>query len=326
MASALPGLGLEGPVLLVDDPRREAEAALEHAGLTCVRWSRSDGPLGSGASWPSGGPYAAALIRLPRSREALDFALHGACSVLRPGGRVLVYGAGDEGIASTPKRLAGLLADVAVRANARRCRVLEGIFRPGADEAVRGSLHDWRRTEPLDLGWGPLTWTSYPGTFAAGGLDRGTALLLEHLPEVAEGGTVVDFGAGTGVLARGLVHADPGLRILLVEPDAPSRAAAAENVPGARFLPVPGWEAEGPFAAVVSNPPYHEGKAETLDVVDTLSRGSAGALSEGGDLRIVVQRRMAVEPILSRDFRIVEVLADRGPHRVWRAASPFVRP
>lgn len=326
MASAVPGLGLEGPALLVDDPRSDVAAALQAAGIPCVRWFRADGPLGEGASWPSGGPYGAALIRLPRSREALEFALHGACAVLRSGGRVVVYGAGDEGIGSTPARMTPLLEDVAVRANARRCRVLEGVFRPGAGEAVRGTLEAWRRAEPVDLGWGPLPWVSYPGTFAAGGLDAGTALLLEHLPAVTAGDRVVDFGAGTGVLARALCHAVPGVRVLMVEPDAPSRTAAGENVPDASFLPVAGWESAGPFRAVVSNPPYHVGKAESLEVVEILSRESARGLAPDGELLLVVQRRMAVEPILTRDFRQVQVLADRGPHRVWRAAAPVVRP
>jgi 16S rRNA (guanine1207-N2)-methyltransferase len=177
----------------------------------------------------------------------------------------------------------------------------------------------------VDLGWGDVPWVSYPGTFAAGGLDDGTALLLEHLPTVEAGDAVVDFGAGTGVLAAAVAHRAPGARICLVEPDAPSREAAGENVPGGEFLPVSGWEEHGPFQMVVSNPPYHDGKAETLDVVRALVAGSARGLVERGELRLVVQRRLPVEEILASSFGVVAGVADRGPHRVWRAADPHPR-
>jgi len=51
--------------------------------------------------------------------------------------------------------------------------------------------------------------------------------------------------------------------------------------------------------------------------------GSAGALAPGGELRLVVQRRLPVEALLRGAFGEVEALTDEGPHRVWRAARPL---
>ncbi|MFN2165569.1 MAG: class I SAM-dependent methyltransferase, partial [Anaerolineae bacterium] len=176
---------------------------------------------------------------------------------------------------------------------------------------------------PLTLPWGTMDWVRYPGTFARAGVDPGTALLLDHLPMRREGGTagsrVLDVGAGTGLLAAGVRAAEPDADVWLAEPDAPARAAAAENVPGARFASVAGWPEEGPWNRIVSNPPYHQGKGETLQVVRDLIRGARRSLAPQGELRLVIQRRHPVEAELRESFRRVEAVADAGPYRVWAA-------
>lgn len=323
MAEALPALPLDGPVLVVDDPEEAAAEAVTAAGHPLARWNRMDTPGGPpGTPWPTGGPYAASLIRLPRSREALELALHAAASVTRSGGWIAVYGAKDEGIASTPRRLEPLLTEVATVANARRCRVLVGRWegREGRPD-TRFRLEGWRRTAPVLLGDGPIPWVSYPGTFAGGELDPGTALLVRHLPGLPPGCRVLDFAAGTGVLAAALLRRDATTRPTLVEPDALAREAARENVPGARFLSAEEWGGGESFQAVVSNPPYHRGKEESLEVVESLIRQTPGVLAPGGELRVVVQRRLPVEGLLREAFTEVEAVADEGPYRVWRAAG-----
>ncbi|MDT8341905.1 MAG: methyltransferase, partial [Longimicrobiales bacterium] len=316
-------------------PDREAiEAALRAAGLAWSRWSRMDAADGTeGTPLPPEGPFRSALIRLPPAREAFDFALAAVVGVLAPGGRVLVYGAGDEGIGSTGRHMVGPLDDVGVRAVGQRCRVLEGRVPVGAEvgsgAGARGEarvLARWRAVAPMDLGWGEVPWVRYPGAFGRSGVDAGTRLLLEHLPGLPPGAVFLDFGAGTGVLAAALRHRCPGARAVLVEPDALARAAARENVPGAEFAPLGSWSGAGPFDAVVANPPYHRGKAETLDPVRALVAGSAAALAPGGELRLVVQRRHPVEALLRASFAEVARLADHGPYRVWRATKAPAAP
>jgi 16S rRNA (guanine1207-N2)-methyltransferase len=323
MATTLTHFPLEGPVLVVDDPEEDAAQAVRAQGRDVVRWSRMDTPGGEvGSPWPSPGPFGAALVRLPPSRNALDFLLHAVGSVVAPGGRIFVYGSKDEGIASTGRRMEPWVETVAVRANARRCRVLEGQLKGTDSRPAHGAeLSAWRTVSTVDFGWGPVDWVSYPGTFAKGGVDPGTTLLLTNLPLWPRGGRVLDFAAGTGVLAAVMAHRDPTAQVVMVEPDALSREAAGENVPGGSFAPPYSWWEAGPFHAIVSNPPYHRGKEESLEVLASLIARAPGALVSGGELRIVVQRRLPVEPLLREGFPAPEVVVDEGPYRVWRALS-----
>ncbi len=314
-----------GPVLLVDHPPAHLPPAV--AALAPERWDRADTGDRPGTPWPRDGGYASALLRLPRSREALAFALHAAVSVTRPGAPVFVFGAKDEGIGSTASRLEGLLDEVVSMATGGRCRILRGL-RPETPVDLLGRLEDWREVAPLDLPWGQVDWVRYPGTFARAGVDPGTALLLDHLPSLQEGEgaggdvpRVLDVGAGTGLLAAGVRAARPEAEPWLAEPDAPARAAAAENVPGARFVAVAAWPEGGPWDHIVSNPPYHQGKAETLQVVRDLIRGARRSLAPEGELRLVIQRRHPVEAELRDAFRRVAAVADAGPYRVWAASD-----
>lgn len=319
LAKVLEGDPPPGPVLLVDHPPDHLPPAV--AALTPDRWDRADTGDRPGSPWPRDGGYGAALLRLPRSREALAFALDAVVSVTRPGGPVFVFGAKDEGIGSTASRLQALLDEVVSMATGGRCRILRGL-RAEAPAGLRGRLEDWREVAPLELPWGVVDWVRYPGTFARAGVDPGTALLLDHLPTSPEAAPrVLDVGAGTGLLAAGIRAERVDAEVWLAEPDALARAAAAENVPGARFVPVPGWAGEGPWDRIVSNPPYHQGKGETLQVVRDLIRGARLSLAPGGELRLVVQRRHPVEGELREAFPRVEAVADAGPYRVWAASD-----
>jgi 16S rRNA (guanine1207-N2)-methyltransferase len=275
---------------------------------------------------------ASAVLRLPRSWPAFEFALAGVRTRLRPGAPVLVHGARDEGIQSAPRRMESSLTGVETVANARRCRVLRGIVPatdpPGAAPAGGAlELDRYREVGRVNLGWGELPWVSYPGTFARGGIDGGTRLLLEHLPAFEPGARILDFAAGTGVVARAVLQADPRARVHVVEPDALARLALAENLGWAteemfaRVRSAWEWDGEPAFRLILSNPPYHVGKDESLEVIEGLVSGAARALEAKGQLRIVVQRRLPVQELLEASFRTVTAVADEGPYRVWSAAG-----
>lgn len=311
-----------GAVLVVEDPRDDLAEAVRRRGGEVATWHRRAGAGWTAAGWPPPGPFELAAVRLPRAKDELEMAIHAAASVVHPHGRIWLYGAKDEGIRSAGRRLEPLLGPVATLAIGGHARLLEA-RRPEAIPGLRGVLRDWRESVEVEVPWGRVEWVSYPGAFAHGRLDGGTALLLRTLPPLRDGARVLDYGAGTGFLAAGVLHASPESEVILLEPDAVAAEAARENVPSGRVVVGAGWTdvPPGPFDAVISNPPYHQGKQETLSEVRALVAGSRSALAPGGALRFVVQRRLQVAEFLGTAFRQVRAVADDGPYRIWEAKA-----
>lgn len=246
--------------------------------------------------------------------------VHAAASVLAPGGELLVYGANDEGARSAPARIEPVFGETMTVAVKRRCRVVRA-ERPDEVPGLRGSLAAWRHEWTLELAGRERPWVSYPGLFAHGRLDDGTSLLLDVLTVPSGSVRVLDYGCGTGILGGALRARNPELGVDLLDADAVALEAASENVPGGRPVLGDGLDAvrDARYRRIVSNPPYHEGKAETLRVVERLIADAPARLTDGGALEMVVQRRLPVERPLREAFSEVEAVAETGTHRVWRA-------
>lgn len=324
-------LPVRGSLAVFEDPLALVAEAAEREGVRVEPWSRR---VPGADLHPPEGPYDAVALRLPRAREEFEMLLHLAAARLRPGGRLLVYGANDEGIKSAAKRIQPLFGDVTTLATGGHARLL-GAARPEElDPAeLRSTVEAWRTVDEIRVPWrggdgtgdgGAVPWVSYPGVFAHQRLDGGTQLLLEHLPmtELVDhsGLRALDWGAGSGFLAAGVLAAAPGADVTMVELDALALAAARENVPGAHAVQGDGWSAlagADPFDVVVANPPYHRGKEESMAEVSRLLAGVASGVASRGVVRFVVQRRLAVESALEHTFRRVDIVADRGAYRVW---------
>ncbi|HSR42061.1 MAG TPA: methyltransferase [Longimicrobiales bacterium] len=272
--------------------------------------------------WPPEGPFRTAALRIPRTKDELEMTLHGAVAALEPGGVLLAYGANDEGARSAPGRIEPLVGEVVTVQRMRRCRVLRAV-RPADTPGLRPRLEEWRRTTTLSLAGEERSWVSYPGIFAHGRLDPGTALLLEHLPPLAPDARVLDFGCGSGPVGAAVRARSPSAPIDLLDADAVALRAAEENVEGARIILGTSLDAAaGPYDAIVSNPPYHAGRAETTGVAEALIRDAPSGLTGDGVLALVVQKRLGLEEPLRRAFRRVDRPAADRTYAVFVARKP----
>lgn len=283
-------------------------------------WLRRAGGHARPAPWPEPGPFTAACVRLPKAKDELAFLLGAASTVLAPGAPIVVLGANDEGIRSAATLLEHVAEAVETLSTRRHCRVIAGQRLPVLSDPRR-TLADWRDALTIDLGEGPRRWITYPGLFARGRLDDGTRLLLEHLPAIAPQARVLDYACGTGVIAAAVLLNQPAARLDLLDNDALAIEAARENVPGAHLHLGESLTAVagGRYAAILSNPPIHEGVGESHAVLARLIADAPGCLEPRGLLQIVVQRRVKLEPLLKAAFGGAQVVADDGRFRVWRA-------
>jgi 16S rRNA (guanine1207-N2)-methyltransferase len=323
---------LSGHGLVAEEPTGEVLRWGETRGLSMAGWDRRMWRRDTYATpaprpGPDGG-YDWAVLRLPKSRDELAMHLHLVGGSLRPGAPLLLYGARDEGIGPAADALAEVAGYVTTLRIKARCRVLQGLVEAPGD--LRADYGDWRVTSALRLG--PASppvegWVSYPGLFgavalASGEPDPGTALLLSALPRPPAGARILDFGSGTGVIAAGIRADHPDVDLTLMDHDALAVEAGRENVPRAEHvLGASLMDAPDGFDWIVSNPPYHQGKGESMAVVDDLVDGATQVLKRKGRLFMVVQRRLKVGERVAGVLRGVEVLAEDGTYQVLGARA-----
>jgi 16S rRNA (guanine1207-N2)-methyltransferase len=307
--------------LLVANQMGRLPALLAAQGVDCTVWNRRKTATASAQPWPPAGPFDVAFLRLPKAKDEQEMAAHACLSVLGADGRLVVYGGNDEGIRSAGSLLGGLCGPVETVAARGHGRVIAA-RRPADMGRVRGSLSDWRAAAPLEIAGRVRDWISYPGLFAAGRIDEGTALLLGALPPLPASARVLDYGCGSGLIGAAMQAAVPGVAVDLMDNDAVALEAARENVAGARLLlcdALAGLDRKA-YDAILSNPPLHAGFAENLALLEQLIAGAPAHLAPTGRLLLVVQRRVALGRLLAKNFDAVSVPAENGRYRVWRAA------
>ncbi|HRK19799.1 MAG TPA: methyltransferase, partial [Hyphomicrobiaceae bacterium] len=269
--------------------------------------------------------FDAVVLRLPKPRREQEMALHQVLAVTRAGGDVYVYGGNDEGIRSFQKTFSSLVAAPETVAARGHGRVLMG---RRDERPVRGRLEDWIERSSIVLLGRDEPWVSYPGLFAAGALDPGTALLLEAMASMKPRGRVLDYGCGPGAIARALSARAPEIDVTLVDNDSMALVAAAQNVPGGRTVlaDTPALLPSGvTFDMIVSNPPLHTGVKEDHGALAALVSDARSRLTGDGMLWMVVQRRVPCQALLDEAFGEVAIASDDGSYRVWRAALPKPR-
>lgn len=318
-ADALSEVGFPGHTLAAG-AEREVEAAIKG---TVSIWRRFADGGGPAAPWPADGTFSAAVIRLPGGWEAFRMTLHAVCARLPAGAPLWIYGGAEEGITSVDSHLDGLAEGLETVALKKRTRVLR-LARTAA--LAKGDKTDWRICAEIAApgASSPLELAFYPGCFAAGRLDEGTRLLLEAAPAYRDGGRVLDFACGSGVVAAALRARTPDIRLALLDADALALDAARENVPGAEIIladgvnALPSLASGERFELIISNPPIHQGRQEDFGVLAALLEQGPKLLKLKGSLVFVVQRTAGAGRLIAAQGRKAALLKETPAFQVWR--------
>ncbi|MBN8631804.1 MAG: class I SAM-dependent methyltransferase [Rhodobacterales bacterium] len=256
-------------------------------------------------------PYAAAIVCLPRSREAARALIAQAAAEVAPGGWIAVDGQKTDGIDTALKDLRARvdLSDSLSKAHGKLASFLAG-----------PDLSDWRARPHVVAGFQTL-----PGIFSADGPDRGSILLAAALPAKL-GGKIADLGAGWGYLAAEILQRPGVKRLDLVEAEADALTCAQVNItdPRARFhwADATGWRPETLLDAVVMNPPFHTGRAADPALGAAFIRAARRMLAPDGSLWLVANRHLPYDAVLADSFLDVKDVAGDGAFRVIHAIKP----
>ena len=175
------------------------------------------------------------------------------------------------------------------------------------------SAHEERAFSAELLG-AELRFITDAGVFSKGGVDAGTRLLLEALPELS--GRVLDLGCGWGAVGVALGRRYPELEIVMTDinqraADLAERNLRQNGVKNARVLCGDGFErVEGRFSAIVLNPPIRAGK----QVIYGLFGAARAHLEDGGGLYIVIRKQQGAPSALKflREIYASAEVIDRG--------------
>ncbi len=271
----------------------------------------------------------AALVLPPRSRDAARAQLAQAVDALTPGGLLAAAAGNSEGGRALQADLAALLGE-AQGASKHRCRIAWARKDPARIDAAL--LEAWRAlAQPQRVTQGDFTFWTHPGLFAWDRIDAASALLAEHIPADLRG-RVADAGAGWGYLSMVLQRRCPGIASLdLFEADARALEPAQRNLEdapsGRSGIARVHWHdvttgLPGRFDAVVTNPPFHLGRADAPALGRAFIASAAAALEPQGALWLVANRHLPYETELRARFGETRQVAERDGFKVIHAQAP----
>lgn len=255
-------------------------------------------------------PVAGAVVFLPRARAAQRAAFRRARHMTD--GPIIVDGSKTDGVDSFYK-------DIRKRAEVTPAysKAHGKVF-----TVAGGEVSDWPELDPI---MGEDGWWRAPGVFSADGVDKASAFLVEHLPETLAG-TVVDLGAGWGYLSHEILKRAGVEEVYLVEDDLLALRSAARNVtdPRAQFHGADAltWQPPGLVDHVITNPPFHTGRAADPSLGQAFIKAAARMLKPKGSLWLVANRQLPYESTLEGAFRTVRPVAETSSFKIFTASQP----
>lgn len=265
------------------------------------------------------------LVLPPRQRDEARALFARALEHTAPGGTLLASMPNTEGAKSGEADLVKLVGAVQ-HLSKHKCRVFWTT--PTAESVDRDLQQEWLALDaPRAIADGLV---SRPGLFAWNRIDRASALLAAHLPADLHG-RVADLGAGYGYLATEIIARCPQVQAIdLYEAEARALEPARINLEHAQQTS--GRDVEiavhwhdvtrglpRRYDAIVSNPPFHQGRADLPELGRAFITSAADALLPEGHLWLVANRHLPYESILAARFRHVTTVTVQEGFKVIEA-------
>jgi 16S rRNA (guanine1207-N2)-methyltransferase len=147
----------------------------------------------------------------------------------------------------------------------------------------------------------PIHLLARPGVFAWDRLDAGTQVLLDAM-RIGVGDRVLDLGCGCGIIGVAAAMLAPQGEVLMLDADinavvSARQTVAANNIENAEVVlsDCSAVVENQDFDVVVTNPPFHQGKATQYDAAYQFIRDAARLLKSGGRFYLVANRFLPYE-------------------------------
>ncbi len=274
------------------------------------------------------------LMSISKSRSLNRRWLLQSWQALAPGGRLLLAGANDQGIQSILKDAEQLFGNFSILGYKKGYRIAQFV-----KLGPSPSLPDWAVVPGIEPGtWYPFRLStpasdfdlvSLPGVFSYDKLDEGTRLLIYTIDNLS-GQKVLDVGCGYGIL--GMYAAIQGAQSVdMVDNHLLAVASCQENIHRNHLHNCQVFASDlmssvsgTTYSCVLSNPPFHAGKQIDYQIAHALIASAFNILEPGGQLRLVANRFIRYNHLMSELFGNVSVLAQTPAYHVLSSSKQQV--
>jgi 16S rRNA (guanine1207-N2)-methyltransferase len=254
--------------------------------------------------------------RVSKEKALVHYIINQALARLPVGGSLLLSGHKNDGLHNYAKKAAALMgcsADIKKHDGAAYVATIV------KQQAPSSLLDDSQYTLIREIARVPQLF-SKPGVFGWQKQDRGSALLIEYLPEFLSKfdtppARVADLGCGYGFISVMAAQCLPDAHWLLTDNNASAILAAEKNcsVHGLRselILADCAAGLQGPVDMVLCNPPFHQGFAVAGSLADRFLAAAHRLLARQGRALFVVNQFIPLERKALGLFRASEVLLE----------------
>jgi 16S rRNA (guanine1207-N2)-methyltransferase len=250
--------------------------------------------------------------------------LHAIASWMPSDALLWLVGENNSGIKSAHRYLRKFFRNVVKLDSARHC-VLYEAAEPINEQPFH--LKQYEKSWPVVIAGQQLEIVSLPGVFAHGRLDKGSQLLLKALEKLRPEGKILDFACGSGVIGSSLLATAPGSSLTLLDVSSlaleASRRTLDRNDLTAALLPSEGLsELQGRYDWIISNPPFHRGVSNDLEIANNFFNTAGTFLTENGRIVIVCNQHLPYGNWLQNHFDRVERLETSDEFVIIQAGKP----
>ncbi len=262
--------------------------------------------------------YDAVILRAPREKDRALSYLKEAVRRSPDGAPIIIDGQKTDGIESLLKlcRRRFEVQDVYSKDHGK-------VFWFKKFALDQDSLADLDLPEPTPT-LKPMGFYTAPGVFSADGPDAASVALAAALPPLK--GHVIDLGAGWGYLSHEILKKNAPDQLDLVEADWLALTCAQKNINSDvaifHWADARSFRPETPADHVVTNPPFHTGRAADPALGQAFIRSAAAMLKPSGTLWLVANRHLPYEKTLEASFRDVQTLGLTPQFKLYSASRP----
>jgi 16S rRNA (guanine1207-N2)-methyltransferase len=273
-----------------------------------------------GAWFSPPAPVDMVLVTMPKGRQACRMLLAMASEAVKVGGDIVLLGETRLGVKSAAADLA-TVCGTPIEKLGHAAHGAAYVAQLGAAVTPAG-LSPWWQSWTLD----GLEIASLPGVFSAEALDAGTAFFLQTLDAafVSRHNKIMDYGCGAGVIAAWVARLGGDVEAMDVSALAVASTAETARRNGLTVSVLASDtidQTRRRHDAILSNPPFHDGRKVDLDVARAFLTKARTHLKPGGTIRLVSNRFLPYAEPLADVFGSVETVAENTRFRVLQAGG-----